>query len=136
MHGNAVSVWGVSVTLSALSEVLIEPCRLAVGAPADAAEAAAGPAVSAWNAWVVGAVIAVLAIWAIAAFAEGLDWLNGILGVWLVIAPVGARLQQPPRGGLEPRGRRSPGAGFRGLGSLGRSPESDGVAGWKAGRGG
>jgi hypothetical protein len=47
----------------------------------------AGPAAAAWNAWVVGVVIAALAIWAIVMFAEWQDWLNGILGVWLVIAP-------------------------------------------------
>jgi hypothetical protein len=57
------------------------------GAPAGAEPAVAGPAAAAWNAWIVGVVITALAIWAIVKFAEWQDWLTGILGVWLVIAP-------------------------------------------------
>jgi hypothetical protein len=34
-----------------------------------------------------GVVITALAIWAIVKFAEWQDWLTGILGVWLIIAP-------------------------------------------------
>jgi SPW repeat len=52
-----------------------------------AAVASAGFTTAAWNAWVVGIVVAALAIWAIAMFAEWQDWLTGILGVWLVVAP-------------------------------------------------
>jgi hypothetical protein len=46
-----------------------------------------GLTTAAWNAWVLGVVVAALAIWAIAMFAEWHDWVTGILGVWLVIAP-------------------------------------------------
>jgi SPW repeat len=55
--------------------------------PVGAEQALAGPPAAAWNAWVVGAAVAALAIWAIAMFAEWQDWLTGILGLWLVIAP-------------------------------------------------
>lgn len=47
--------------------------------------AAALPA--AWNAWIVGIVIAAVAAWAIVRFAPWQDWVNGVLGAWLVIAP-------------------------------------------------
>jgi hypothetical protein len=57
------------------------------GAPAGAEPTVAGPAAAAWNAWIVGVVITALAIWAIVKFAEWQDWLTGILGVWLIIAP-------------------------------------------------
>jgi hypothetical protein len=58
------------------------------GAPLVEGEAVAGgPGVAAWNAWIVGIVIGALAIWAVYSFAEWHDWANGVLGVWLVIAP-------------------------------------------------
>ncbi len=56
-------------------------------APAAGAAAGAGFTAAAWNAWAVGIVVAALAVWAIAMFAEWQDWLTGILGLWLVIAP-------------------------------------------------
>ena len=56
-------------------------------APAAGAAAGAGFTAAAWNARAVGIVVAALAIWAIAMFAEWQDWLTGILGLWLVIAP-------------------------------------------------
>lgn len=59
----------------------------AAGAWVGAEQAMAGPTAAAWNAWVVGVVIAGLAIWAIAMVAQWQDWLSGILGLWLVIAP-------------------------------------------------
>ena len=34
-------------------------------------------------------MIAAVAIWAIVMFASWQDWLNGVLGAWLVIAPRG-----------------------------------------------
>ncbi len=56
------------------------------GAPVGA-EGVAGTTAAGWNAWIVGVVVAALAIWAIAMFAQWQDWLNGVLGAWLVIAP-------------------------------------------------
>ena len=55
--------------------------------PVGAEQALAGPPAAAWNAWVVGGAVAALAIWAIAMFAEWQDWVTGILGLWVVIAP-------------------------------------------------
>ena len=56
-------------------------------APVAGAAMGAGFTAAAWNAWVVGIVVAALAVWAIAMFAEWQNWLTGILGLWLVIAP-------------------------------------------------
>lgn len=50
-------------------------------------EAVAGLGAAAWNAWILGIVIGALAIWAITSFAEWHDWANGVLGIWLVVAP-------------------------------------------------
>ncbi len=44
-----------------------------------------------WDALIVGAVLVVLGAWAALSNQEGtdrgLDWLNAILGVWLIVAP-------------------------------------------------
>jgi len=40
-----------------------------------------------WNAWICGAVIAVLAIGALSMFQEWEEWLNLIVGLWVVAAP-------------------------------------------------
>jgi hypothetical protein len=42
---------------------------------------------AAWNAWIVGVVIAVLAIAALSAFAVWEEWINLLLGLWLIISP-------------------------------------------------
>ena len=42
---------------------------------------------AAMNAWIFGAALAALAVAALAAFAEGEEWVTGIVGVWLIIAP-------------------------------------------------
>lgn len=39
------------------------------------------------NAWVVGVVIAILAIAALTAFAVWEEWVNLVLGLWLIISP-------------------------------------------------
>jgi SPW repeat-containing protein len=39
------------------------------------------------NAWISGAIIAVLAIAALAAFAVWEEWLNLIVGLWVVVSP-------------------------------------------------
>jgi hypothetical protein len=39
------------------------------------------------NAWVIGIVIAVLAIAALTAFAVWEEWVNLVLGLWLIISP-------------------------------------------------
>lgn len=56
-----------------------------VGAPVEGATT--GFSTAAWNAWIVGVVIAALALWAALRFAEWHDWVNGVLGVWLVVSP-------------------------------------------------
>lgn len=48
----------------------------------------AGDAASSWNAWTVGVLATVTAIWAVARPQDrGAEWLQGLYGVWLVIAP-------------------------------------------------
>ncbi|MFI0843595.1 SPW repeat protein [Mesorhizobium sp. IMUNJ 23232] len=41
----------------------------------------------AWNAWVVGVVLAGFTLAAISAFAEWEEWVNFLLGLWLVVSP-------------------------------------------------
>lgn len=45
------------------------------------------PGTAAWNFWVVGAAIVVVALAALFRFHEWAEWVNGALGVWLVISP-------------------------------------------------
>jgi hypothetical protein len=40
-----------------------------------------------WNAWIAGMVIAALSIAALSAFAEWEEWLNLIVGLWVVVSP-------------------------------------------------
>lgn len=42
---------------------------------------------AAWNAWIVGAAVGVVAIWAIVQFAQWQEWVNLVLGLWLIISP-------------------------------------------------
>jgi uncharacterized membrane protein HdeD (DUF308 family) len=44
-------------------------------------------ATAAWNAWVVAIVIGALAIAAITAFAVWEEWINLLLGLWLIVSP-------------------------------------------------
>ncbi len=67
--------------------LFISPWALGFAPPAEGAETAANLGAASWNAWLLAIVIGGLAIWAIVAFAEWHDWLNGVLGVWLVVAP-------------------------------------------------
>ncbi len=69
--------------------LLISPWALgfasgAVGTMPDAADV--GP-VAAWNAWICGIIIAATALAAILRFDEWTDWVNGLLGLWVIIAP-------------------------------------------------
>ena len=59
----------------------------AEGEAAAAAAATGGGWAAAWNAWIVGAIVAALAIAAAVRFAEWEDWVNLVLGAWLVVAP-------------------------------------------------
>ncbi len=43
--------------------------------------------VESWNAWAGGGVIAILSIAALSAFAEWEEWLNLIVGLWILISP-------------------------------------------------
>ena len=45
------------------------------------------PGAESWNAWVGGGVIVVLSIAALSAFAEWEEWLNLIVGLWLLVSP-------------------------------------------------
>ena len=45
------------------------------------------PGVESWNAWAGGGVIAVLSIAALFAFAEWEEWLNLIVGLWILVSP-------------------------------------------------
>jgi len=45
------------------------------------------PGTESWNAWAGGGVIAVLSIAALLAFAEWEEWLNLIVGLWIVVSP-------------------------------------------------
>lgn len=40
-----------------------------------------------WNAWIVGVVVGILALATLSAFAEWEEWINLLLGLWLVAAP-------------------------------------------------
>ncbi|MEA2782938.1 MAG: hypothetical protein QOK29_4482 [Rhodospirillaceae bacterium] len=40
-----------------------------------------------WNAWICGIIIAGSALTAILSFSEWEEWLNLVVGVWIVIAP-------------------------------------------------
>ncbi|MBW7852279.1 MAG: SPW repeat protein [Rhodospirillales bacterium] len=42
---------------------------------------------AAWNAWLVGAAVGILAIWAIVQFATWQEWVNLVLGLWLIVSP-------------------------------------------------
>jgi hypothetical protein len=45
------------------------------------------PGAESWNAWAGGGVIAVLSIAALLAFAEWEEWLNLVVGLWIVVSP-------------------------------------------------
>jgi SPW repeat len=45
------------------------------------------PGVESWNAWVCGGIIVVLSIAALSAFAEWEEWLNFIVGLWILVSP-------------------------------------------------
>lgn len=44
-------------------------------------------AMPAWNAWIVGLVLGILAVATLSVFAEWEEWVNLVLGAWLVISP-------------------------------------------------
>ena len=44
-------------------------------------------ATPAWNAWIVGIVLGALAIATLSVFAEWEEWVNMVLGLWLVVSP-------------------------------------------------
>jgi hypothetical protein len=45
------------------------------------------PGVESWNAWAGGGIIVVLSIAALLAFAEWEEWLNFIVGLWILVSP-------------------------------------------------
>jgi SPW repeat len=40
-----------------------------------------------WNAWIVGVALGALAIATLSVFAEWEEWVNVLLGLWLVVSP-------------------------------------------------
>ncbi|MDA8230631.1 MAG: SPW repeat protein [Magnetospirillum sp.] len=46
-----------------------------------------GSPAPAWNSWIFGVVIAVLSIAALVQFALWEEWVNVVIGVWLLISP-------------------------------------------------
>lgn len=40
-----------------------------------------------WNSWLVGAALAMLALVAIFKFQEWEEWVNGAIGLWLIVSP-------------------------------------------------
>ena len=59
----------------------------AVEGEAVGAAASGGGWAAAWNAWIVGVIVAALAIAAAVKFAASEDWVNLVLGAWLVVSP-------------------------------------------------
>ncbi len=47
----------------------------------------ASETVASWNAWLSGIVITGLAIAALAAFAEWEEWINLVVGIWVIVSP-------------------------------------------------
>lgn len=43
--------------------------------------------VAAWNAWIFGIVVAVVSIWALSQPQMWEEWINMVVGVWLIISP-------------------------------------------------
>lgn len=41
----------------------------------------------AWNSWVLGVVVAAISVAALIQFAQWEEWVNAILGLWLLISP-------------------------------------------------
>jgi hypothetical protein len=42
---------------------------------------------AAWNAWIAGAVVVALSIAALVRFAEWEEWVNIVVGLWILISP-------------------------------------------------
>ena len=42
---------------------------------------------AAWNAWIVGVVLGALAVATLSVFAEWEEWVNLVLGLWLIVSP-------------------------------------------------
>jgi len=43
--------------------------------------------VPAWNAWIVGVLLGALALATLSMFAEWEEWVNVVLGLWLIVSP-------------------------------------------------
>ncbi|MDX8449131.1 SPW repeat protein [Mesorhizobium captivum] len=43
--------------------------------------------VPAWNAWIVGVALGALALATLSVFAEWEEWVNVVLGLWLIVSP-------------------------------------------------
>ena len=46
-----------------------------------------GAMAPAWNAWIVGVLLGALALATLSVFAEWEEWVNLVLGVWLIVSP-------------------------------------------------
>jgi hypothetical protein len=47
----------------------------------------AGLRPAAWNSWIMGAVVAAVSVAALILFAAWQEWVNVVLGVWLLVSP-------------------------------------------------
>ena len=47
----------------------------------------ASESAAAWNAWVSGILIGIVAVAALTSFAEWEEWINLVLGLWVVVSP-------------------------------------------------
>ncbi|SFP35517.1 SPW repeat-containing protein [Mesorhizobium sp. NFR06] len=43
--------------------------------------------VPAWNAWIVGVALGIMALATLSVFAEWEEWVNLVLGLWLIVSP-------------------------------------------------
>lgn len=58
------------------------------GAPAAGETGGAvGSSAAAWNAWLCALVVAGLAVAALLRFFEWEEWLNGLIGLWIMVSP-------------------------------------------------
>lgn len=67
--------------------LFITPWVFQFAASPSEAIGAVGSSAAAWNAWISALIVAGLAVAALLRFAEWEEWLNAIVGVWLVISP-------------------------------------------------
>ena len=76
----------------------------------------------AWNAWIVGVVLGALTIAALSVFAEWEEWVNLVLGLWLIVSPWLLWIRRRHERDVDPCDHGRAHRGGVGLGNLG-TPE-------------